>query len=108
MDYEYQYIDEPWNRQTVRIIRISNGKAPLDGGFFGENGNDAESSNSITTHDQFYLKKLQEENEASKRLAYFDIDPGYIENSPGLEDFHAHYKDYEYDGREWQTAIVKL
>lgn len=104
----YQYIDEPWNRQTVRVIRIPNSKASNTGGFHGEFDSLSEPSISMTTYDTYFLKKLREQNEAEKRLAYFDVDGTGEYNSPGLEVFHAEYDADDYDGREWQSAAVKI
>lgn len=102
----YIYTDINWNRMPVRVIRIDGGKNSTGAQFFDTDL--PEPSESLTTHDLYYLEKLRSQNETEKRLVYFDIDSAQVEHSSGLEVFKEYYEDFESDNLKWHTATTKL
>lgn len=102
----YTYADINWNRMPVRVIRIDGGKNSTGAQFFDTDL--PEPSESLTTHDLYYLEKLRGQNEAEKRLVYFDIDSAQVEHSTGLKGFEEYYEDYKVDNLEWHIAMVNL
>ena len=90
------------------MIRIPNGKPAHGASFYDERDSLPESSPSVTTHEHYYLDKLREQNEAEKRLVYFDIETGYDNHSAGLEEFQSQYDDDQADEFTWHSAVATI